>query len=149
MAPAQDDPKTQPHVRAVAKEISQRFGLAPALITGWRKTGSVPNSDHPRGLALDVMAPLIGNQISTWAINNAARLGITYIIWNRQIWQGGKWSRYSGPSPHTDHVHLSFSATPGSGGANVDSGESNIGGNGDDPMTGCLKALLDMLNPLA
>lgn len=149
MAPAQDDPKTKPHVRAAAKELSQRFGIPPAAISGWRATGSVSNSDHPKGLALDVMMPLIGNQISTWAINNAARLGITYIIWNRQIWQNGKWSRYSGPSPHTDHVHISFSASPGTGGANVESGGESSTGSGDDPMSGCLKALLDMLNPLA
>ncbi|HEV2888791.1 MAG TPA: hypothetical protein VGX28_00285 [Frankiaceae bacterium] len=43
----------------------------------------------------------------------ARRLGIQYIIWNRQIWgsysasQG--WRAYTGASPHTDHVHFSFS----------------------------------------
>ena len=36
-----------------------------------------------------------------------------YIIWNRKIWgaylpdQG--WRTYTGPNPHTDHVHVSFS----------------------------------------
>ena len=41
------------------------------------------------------------------------RLGIQYIIWNRQIWSSynvsAGWRAYTGASPHTDHVHLSFS----------------------------------------
>ena len=41
---------------------------------------------------------------------NARRLGIQYVIWNRRIWSAyaPTWRAYSGPSPHTDHVHLSF-----------------------------------------
>ena len=41
----------------------------------------------------------------------ARRLGIMYIIWNRQMWRSyedGSWRAYSGASPHTDHVHFSF-----------------------------------------
>ena len=42
----------------------------------------------------------------------ARRLGIQYMIWNRKIWgsyaAGSGWRRYSGASPHTDHVHFSF-----------------------------------------
>ncbi len=41
------------------------------------------------------------------------RLGIMYIIWNRKIWSASKaskgWRDYNGRSPHTDHVHFSFS----------------------------------------
>lgn len=32
---------------------------------------------------------------------------IKYIICNRRIWQSGKWVPYSGPNPHTKHLHLS------------------------------------------
>jgi hypothetical protein len=45
----------------------------------------------------------------------ARRLGIMYIIWDRHIWhswknpEAGMSMRYDGPSPHTDHVHFSFS----------------------------------------
>ncbi len=42
----------------------------------------------------------------------ARRLGIMYVIWNRQVWKAYQssrgWQPYSGSSPHTDHVHLSF-----------------------------------------
>lgn len=42
----------------------------------------------------------------------ARRLGIQYMIWNRKIWGSyaadAGWRRYGGASPHTDHVHFSF-----------------------------------------
>lgn len=41
------------------------------------------------------------------------RLGIQYMIWNRRSWRaydaGSGWQAYTGSSPHTDHVHFSFS----------------------------------------
>lgn len=43
---------------------------------------------------------------------NARRLGVMYIIWNRQIWNNSSassgWRPYTGASPHTDHVHVSL-----------------------------------------
>ncbi|MFP5225274.1 MAG: hypothetical protein ACLGH3_06955 [Actinomycetota bacterium] len=43
----------------------------------------------------------------------ARRLGIMYIIWNKRIWGAYRardgWRAYNGSSPHTDHVHFSFS----------------------------------------
>lgn len=39
----------------------------------------------------------------------ARRFGIQYLIWNRRIWSpSGGWRAYNGVSPHTDHVHFSF-----------------------------------------
>lgn len=75
---------------------------------GLRPSGT---SDHPRGLALDLMNP---------THEEAARIiqlfkplpGSEYWIWNRQIGNRNRenWSprTYYGLSPHTDHVHLSF-----------------------------------------
>jgi hypothetical protein len=43
----------------------------------------------------------------------ARRLGVMYIIWNRKMWRAYQpsngWQSYSGPNPHIDHVHISFS----------------------------------------
>jgi hypothetical protein len=43
----------------------------------------------------------------------ARRLGVMYVIWDSRIWRSYQaargWQPYSGASPHTDHVHLSFS----------------------------------------
>ena len=50
---------------------------------------------------------------------NARRLGVMYIIWNRQMFrmyrpQDG-WQPYNGSSPHTDHVHWSLTRAGGAG----------------------------------
>ncbi len=43
---------------------------------------------------------------------NARRFGLMYMIWNKRIWKAYQpelgWQAYTGPSPHTDHVHFSF-----------------------------------------
>lgn len=105
----------KPHVQAAAEQIVRRFGVS--HIGGYRAVGSVPNSDHPKGLALDVMTRELskGNEIAAWAI---AHPDVTYVIWNRRIYDrrdSKGWVSYSGPSPHTDHVHISFAAK-GTGG---------------------------------
>jgi hypothetical protein len=80
------------------------------MIGGWRARGSVPGSDHPKGKALDLMTtnPLIHKLL----IEIGKKLpGAKYWISMRKIATaaGGWRSRpYSGPSPHTDHVHWSF-----------------------------------------
>lgn len=37
---------------------------------------------------------------------------IKYIIWNRRLWKSGNWRKYTGPNPHTRHLHLSVVASP-------------------------------------
>jgi hypothetical protein len=102
------------HVRAAANSIGHQFGVK--TIGGWRDTGSVANSDHPKGLALDFMiddipnGASVGQRIVEYAILHGNTLGVTYVIWNRRIWRDGNWKAYRGPSPHTDHVHVSFAA---------------------------------------
>lgn len=47
----------------------------------------------------------------------ARRLGVMYIIWNRQIFRLYRadegWTAYTGSSPHTDHVHVSLTRRGG------------------------------------
>lgn len=115
----------KPHVKAAGEYFGSRYGLT--SIGGWRAIGSVPNSDHPKGLALDLMTrdKAKGDAIAAEAVRDAGKWGISYVIWWRRIWTPSKgWHTYSGPSPHTDHVHLSFNATPGSGGGGSSSGGS-------------------------
>ena len=49
----------------------------------------------------------------------ARRLGVMYIIWNRRMFRmydtDRGWAPYSGPSPHTDHVHFSLTRAGGAG----------------------------------
>lgn len=125
---AWDDLKTRPHVRAVAAEIRDSFGIKD--IGGWR---SGPDAqDHSLGLALDVMTTLKGQAVADWAVANHKRLSITYAIWARRIWDSRNargWEAYNGSSPHTDHVHISFFPVAGqSGDAEVPPGTaSNVG----------------------
>lgn len=87
------------------------------------------DGDHGEGRALDWMINgttadglALGNAITRWLAAPdeqgrpgamARRLGISYIIWNRQIWgvydMGSGWRPYTGPNPHTDHIHFTFS----------------------------------------
>jgi hypothetical protein len=43
----------------------------------------------------------------------ARRLGVMYVIWNHKIWSsynaGAGWRPYTGPDPHTGHMHISLS----------------------------------------
>ncbi len=96
-----------------------------------------PGSDHHVGNAIDAMVPdyrsaagiELGTQIAEWAKANAEGLGVTYIIWRKQIWSmqrasegwrtcGVNASCYSGTDPsaaHLDHVHISFLGAMGTG----------------------------------
>jgi len=68
------------------------------------------SADHAAGTAAltFLLAPGPHGEVA-W---NARRLGIMYIIWNRHIWASYRasegWRAYTGPNPHTDHIHFSF-----------------------------------------
>jgi peptidoglycan DL-endopeptidase CwlO len=50
-----------------------------------------------------------GNNLMAFLVRNADRLGVLYVIWNRQIWfPATGWKSYRGASAHTDHVHVSM-----------------------------------------
>jgi hypothetical protein len=90
-----------------------KYGIK--IIGGYREHGSVPDSDHPKGRALDYMinnikdGHKVGTALANDLIKNYKSWNIKYVIWNRYIWSPGKgWRKYNGPSPHTDHVHASF-----------------------------------------
>ena len=117
----------KPHVKAAAEAIGPRFGIT--TIYGWR--ASDPYPDHPSGLALDFMtsSAATGTALAQFVIDNAAALGVDYIIWNRRSWNSKRktWVTYTGSNPHTDHVHVTFFATPGTGIQNL-----GLGGSGTD-----------------
>ncbi|MFK3978855.1 hypothetical protein ACI2K4_00615 [Micromonospora sp. NPDC050397] len=83
------------------------------------------HGEHPRGRACDFMVTsggeardaqrAQGDMLASWAISNADRLGVMYVIWFRRIWTPGQgWQAYNNPfggnDPsgwHTNHVHIS------------------------------------------
>lgn len=93
-----------------------------------RGCGIGSTSEHKEGRALDFMLSVYkadqkaaGDALTQWLTGkdsrgvvggNARRLGVMYVIWNRRIWgayNSTGWRTYTGPVPHTDHVHISFS----------------------------------------
>lgn len=133
--------KVQDVTQRAAEEFARTFNVF--YIGGYRAVGSVPGSDHPKGLAIDVPATgKTGDRYANWFLANGGRLGVTYVIWNRRIYDlrnGKGWQPYSGPSPHTDHVHVSFSPNGGDPNAPV----SNLGMSGSAmDNAGCWSWLL-------
>ncbi|AEV86816.1 hypothetical protein ACWT_5798 [Actinoplanes sp. SE50] len=81
--------------------------------------------EHPLGRACDFMMTsggeatgaekARGDAMAAWAVANADRLGLKYVIWFRRIWtrRTGSWQPYqtiAGNDPsgwHTNHVHIS------------------------------------------
>lgn len=119
-------PGVKPWVQSAADEIADRFGPLTQLGVGLRSDN--PASDHPKGLAIDNMVGkdrAKGDAIATYAVANATRLGVTYVIWYARIWEPGKgWQAYHHPSGgtsptqmHMDHVHISFLANFRAGGS--------------------------------
>jgi len=103
----------KPNVRQAAIDAGNMFGITTILGVGPR-----PNvSDHPKGLALDFMTPnnsSKGDQVANFFVQNSAKYGVTYIIWQQRIWNVGKseWDpmedRGGVTANHYDHVHVSF-----------------------------------------
>ncbi len=77
-------------------------------------------SDHPRGLALDLMVRgERGDRIAECALANQEELGVSYVIWEQRVNYGDGWEgmsdRGGDTENHFDHVHISFEGSGGSG----------------------------------
>ncbi|RZU46669.1 hypothetical protein EV385_6746 [Krasilnikovia cinnamomea] len=100
-----------------------------ATAAGFPKPGCYrvdDHGEHPKGRACDFMMTsggeasgaqkARGDAMAAWAVSNADRLGIKYVIWFRMIWtQTQGWHAYNNPfggnDPsgwHTNHVHISM-----------------------------------------
>ena len=88
------------HVARAGHHLREKFGVED--VGGVAKRPGNPSSDHPRGYALDFMVDRsTGDALAAYAEENAEALGVKYILWRV-------------PS-HYDHVHISFTKSPGSG----------------------------------
>lgn len=108
------DPSPKPGVVMFKDYVLRCFGGANLGII--RECGG-STSGHTAGTAWD-WGTLSGDpqidDMFEWLFANDAeiirRAGIMYVIYNRRIWntRDQVWKDYTGPSPHTDHVHFSF-----------------------------------------
>jgi hypothetical protein len=137
----------QPVARAAAEEIAAKFGIT--NIGGKATSGHITNSDHYTGLAIDVMTLSSGKgpMIAEYALTNAQRLHVKYVIHNRRIYDvrdGKGWQPYHGTSPHTDHVHISFFATGGNETYKM-SGNDQLGAPAAVDAAGCLNLVRQLV----
>jgi putative cell wall-binding protein len=123
-------PEVQPGVLEVQGLIEDTYGsYARSFHTTRYCSGSGGSSGHHEGRALDWMLDAydgderaIAESYLDWLLATdkygnehamARRMGLTYIIWNRQIFRMYRpsvgWQPYTGANPHSDHIHLSFS----------------------------------------
>ncbi|MGW0809282.1 coiled-coil domain-containing protein [Nonomuraea sp. NPDC002799] len=110
-----------PRMALVRQLIKERFGV-PYGIGCYRAIQD--GGEHPLGRACDFMLSRggtmpagsevgRGDEIAAWAIKNAKRLGIMYIIYRQRIWHArtGGWrtmtDRGGTTANHYDHPHIS------------------------------------------
>ncbi|WP_369052013.1 LGFP repeat-containing protein [Kineococcus terrestris] len=119
----------QPGTRALKKLILDTYGKQVVGDARACPADGRVNSEHHDGRALDWMLDArdpaqraLAEEFLTWLLGeganggsavNARRLGVMYVIWDGRIWGSYRadegWKPYTGPNPHTDHVHISLS----------------------------------------
>ncbi|SEM17757.1 LysM repeat-containing protein [Blastococcus sp. DSM 46786] len=98
------------HVRPAVQEIAEANGVGTVLTR--------PGHSPTAGRAADFMVytdAAKGNAVAQYVIDNAARLGADYVIWQQRIagsWTGWAWQpmadRGSATANHMDHPHVAF-----------------------------------------
>lgn len=117
--------QVQPQTATVANTIGAMFEVK--TVGGYRDLAAeqYDPQGHPAGLALDFMTNDIpdgkttGDRIARYLQDNAASLGVEYIIWQQRIWSAERadenWrpmeDRGSPTQNHLDHVHVSLTGT--------------------------------------
>ncbi len=76
-------------------------------------------SVHSIGRAIDLTIRQIngdadntaGDEVANWLVEHAQDIGVQLVVWDRASWNagrapGGRLNPYTGPIPHTDHIHV-------------------------------------------
>jgi hypothetical protein len=109
----------QPGSRLLSNYLVEHFGASHVTIHNCRLIeGTDRWSIHGTGRAIDVMVPMVGGQadngagdpIAHFLMENAERIGLQFIIWDRSDWtaaaSGDKLEQYTGLYGHFDHLHI-------------------------------------------
>ncbi len=114
------DPNDKPGILAFANLVSTHWGKTRYHTS--RRCVLGDGTQHAEGRALDwtmnaydAGERALGDAVLAWLSADsgalARRFGIMYIIWNKKIWYTHRPAApeaYTGPIPHTDHLHFSF-----------------------------------------
>lgn len=114
------DPTDRTGTVRLGRLLTATYG---AGVVGFSRNCDGTLSEHHDGRAIDWMLNAadptqraVADSFRTWVTADggavARRLGIQYLIWNKQMWRAYApergWAPYSGASPHTDHIHISL-----------------------------------------
>jgi len=107
--PKKPDFSIQKFISDLGESLKKKFGVKVEQFG----PGSIPTSLHKEGRALDirVRSKEEGDGIFADLMKRRAELGWTALIWQGKVYSkknAFKGAPYSGPSPHTDHVHLEW-----------------------------------------
>ncbi len=114
------DPNDKPGMVAFAKLISTHYNRPRYSTSRSCKAGNASQHGEGRAVdwsmdAFDADDKAIGDAVAYWLTTNngemARRFGVQSVVWNKRSWylySPGSWRTYTGPSPHTDHLHISF-----------------------------------------
>jgi hypothetical protein len=111
----------RPGAKALAAVLLEKFprGRNGGIYNCRRVRGRPSTSIHSDGRAIDIMVPNrdYGAAIVKALLPYVGRLGIQTIINNRTIWsaKSPRGRRYTGVSPHYDHVHIELNRAAGKG----------------------------------
>jgi hypothetical protein len=96
--------------RAFRQEIAAHFGFTRTEVVRDLSRCQHQRSEHCECRGIDFFTTDVskGRKVFDFCIRNADVLDIQSVIFNRRVWGFGTWTEraYSGPSPHTDHVHV-------------------------------------------
>jgi peptidoglycan hydrolase-like protein with peptidoglycan-binding domain len=101
----------QPAVKQKAAEIVAQFDADIRNVWGY---ASFPDHSNRRCVDYMILSEAGGDRIAQYHIDNAKRLNVNWVIWNRRIYRyqntnrGHGWAAYTGPKSHTDHVHVEY-----------------------------------------
>jgi hypothetical protein len=115
-APCPDGSAVETGLQANTVQLYRAVCAAFPAVSAW---GGLSGSggDHGAGRALDIMCTSsLGDAIATYVRSNAAKLGVSYVIWSQRIWTVQRSSegwrlmenRGSATANHYDHVHVSL-----------------------------------------
>ena len=125
----------KPGTSALGDQIKQQFGVTYGGYSCRANTADKSQlSIHAVGRALDIMTSgATGDEIANHLVQNAETLGVQLIIWNRTLWKigpnGASSRAYTGPNPHTDHVHAEVNTAVAASGP----GQADPNGGTQDP----------------
>lgn len=133
------DPTPKPGVLAFREWVLGKWGQKPGSPQNIIRDCSIGSpSEHKEGRAWDIMtnsiehgqsivdALMAPDPVSGEPHALARRAGIMYLIWDHKMWRAypwqgkpaGDWEEYTkgeAASPHTDHIHFSFSKAGAAG----------------------------------